>query len=168
MFFPQAGMNWILQPSHHIERSCAPVFFNPLACMSFSATSFHVFSVSLSSNYQLQTFLPRFELFSIYKPSPLFKNSHHSSNRTKIVCLKHGYIFLEKQCYLINEPQRPFTHLISNILDRLHTSSIQVLIILASFYKEVVLNIVLHLLTRTHEMIIAAIYFFFPPFTRCV
>lgn len=53
-------------------------------------------------------------------------------------------------------------HLKGNILDRLNRRPIQVVVVLAGFYKQVSLNVSLHLLDARHEVIISPIHLILP------
>ena len=51
------------------------------------------------------------------------------------------------------------TYLQGNVLDRLDRSSVQVVVVLTSFYKQMSLNVCLHLVNAGHEVIVTTIHF---------
>uniref|UniRef100_A0A8D9AH42 Uncharacterized protein n=1 Tax=Cacopsylla melanoneura TaxID=428564 RepID=A0A8D9AH42_9HEMI len=49
-----------------------------------------------------------------------------------------------------------------------HRCSIQIIIVLASFYEQMILNIFLHLFSGGDKVVIPCVNFVFSPSTRCV
>lgn len=59
-------------------------------------------------------------------------------------------------------------YLLSDLSDRLDTGSVQVVVVLSCLDETVVLNVLLHLLSRHHKVIISPIHFVVPLRPRCV
>ena len=54
------------------------------------------------------------------------------------------------------------TYLKGDVLDGLHRSSVQIVVVLTSFYKQMCLYICLHLINARHKMIIPSVHFVLP------
>lgn len=61
-----------------------------------------------------------------------------------------------------------FAHLFGDFSNGRHGGSVKIVIVLSSFYEQMVLDIPLHLLPGRHEMVIPSIHFVFSSTPRCI
>ena len=110
--YPHAGISRFLQPSRHLSQSCASNLCKPLAIMSHSSTSFHLF-------FGLSFFVPSASKCSAFT-GPLFSSIRSTCPNHRNLCFLRKSIFLHpsfhesSHCFILSF--KVFPHIIRNIL----------------------------------------------------